>query len=55
MPHWFSCRLRQAEELLGRIDAPDAMLGPDALASATVIVLRSGRRNYALLRFSDHV
>jgi tyrosyl-tRNA synthetase len=38
-----------------RIDAPDAMLGPDALASATVIVLRSGRRNYALLRFSDHV
>ncbi len=26
MPHWFSCRLRQAEELLARVHEPEAVL-----------------------------
>lgn len=35
---------RRAENL-------DARLGPEALASASVMVLRAGKKNYALLRF----
>jgi tyrosyl-tRNA synthetase len=34
-----------------RIDSPDARLTPANLASETVMVLRSGKKNYALLRF----
>ena len=34
-----------------RIDSPDAKLGLDALASETVMILRAGKKNYALLRF----
>jgi tyrosyl-tRNA synthetase len=35
-----------------RVDAPDRTLTPDDLASETVMVLRSGKKKYALLRFS---
>jgi tyrosyl-tRNA synthetase len=34
-----------------RIDDVDARLGPERLASETVMVLRSGKKRYALLRF----
>jgi tyrosyl-tRNA synthetase len=34
-----------------RIDSPDTRLTPADLASETVMVLRSGKKNYALLRF----
>lgn len=34
-----------------RVDNPELRLGLDALASETVMVLRSGKKNYALLRF----
>ncbi|MCX7426453.1 MAG: tyrosine--tRNA ligase [Planctomycetia bacterium] len=34
-----------------RIDDVDALLGPERLASETVMVLRSGKKRYALLRF----
>jgi len=34
-----------------RIDNPELKLGLDALASETVMVLRAGKKNYALLRF----
>ena len=36
-----------------RVDRVEARLGPNDLASASVIVLRSGKKNYALLRFQD--
>lgn len=35
-----------------RVDSIERMLGPQDLASETVIVLRSGKRRYALLRFA---
>jgi tyrosyl-tRNA synthetase len=35
-----------------RVDAPDRTLTPADLASETVMVLRSGKKKYALLRFS---
>ncbi len=34
-----------------RLEQPDLKLGLDALASETVMVLRAGKKNYALLRF----
>ena len=34
-----------------RVDNPDQKLGLDALASETVLVLRAGKKNYALLKF----
>jgi tyrosyl-tRNA synthetase len=34
-----------------RIETVDAPLGPQHLASETVMVLRSGKKKYALLRF----
>jgi tyrosyl-tRNA synthetase len=34
-----------------RIENPELRLGLDALASETVLVLRAGKKNYALLRF----
>jgi tyrosyl-tRNA synthetase len=34
-----------------RVEDPNARLGPEALAGETVMVLRTGKRNYALLRF----
>ena len=34
-----------------RIDDLDARLGPDQLASEMVMVLRAGKKRYALLRF----
>jgi acetyltransferase-like isoleucine patch superfamily enzyme len=34
MPHWFSCRLQQVEELLARIEDPEAVLGVLALIEA---------------------
>ena len=36
-----------------RIDDLDARLGPDHLASQTIMVLRSGKKRYALLRFQE--
>ena len=36
-----------------RIDRVEARLGPDDLASESVMVLRCGKKNYALLRFRD--
>jgi tyrosyl-tRNA synthetase len=36
-----------------RIDDVEATLGPDDLASETVLVLRSGKKKYALLRFGE--
>jgi tyrosyl-tRNA synthetase len=36
-----------------RVDSPDVQLGVQQLASETVMVLRSGKRNYALLRFAE--
>jgi tyrosyl-tRNA synthetase len=35
-----------------RVETPDRTLTPDDLASETVMVLRSGKKKYALLRFS---
>jgi tyrosyl-tRNA synthetase len=35
-----------------RVEAADAVLTPANLASETVIVLRSGKKKYALLRFA---
>jgi tyrosyl-tRNA synthetase len=34
-----------------RVDGPDRQLTADDLASESVIVLRSGKKKYALLRF----
>jgi tyrosyl-tRNA synthetase len=34
-----------------RVDNPDLRLTPEALASETVLVLRSGKKSYALLKF----
>jgi tyrosyl-tRNA synthetase len=34
-----------------RVDSPDLRLGPGDLASESVMVLRAGKKNYALLRF----
>ncbi len=34
-----------------RIDVIDTILKPDALASETILVLRSGKKNYCLLKF----
>jgi tyrosyl-tRNA synthetase len=34
-----------------RIEHPEQKLGTDALASETVMVLRAGKKNYALLKF----
>jgi tyrosyl-tRNA synthetase len=34
-----------------RVESIDTQLGPQDLASETVMVLRSGKKNYALLRF----
>ena len=34
MPHWFSCRLRQAEELLARVHEPEAVLDLLAIIEA---------------------
>jgi tyrosyl-tRNA synthetase len=34
-----------------RVDDLDAHLGPDHLASETIMVLRCGKKKYALLRF----
>lgn len=34
-----------------RVEGIETMLGPDSLASETIVVLRSGRKKYALLRF----
>ncbi len=36
-----------------RVENSDRALGPDDLASETVMVLRSGKKKYALLRFTD--
>lgn len=36
-----------------RADDPEMKLGKDSLASETVLVLRTGKKNYALLRFRD--
>ena len=36
-----------------RVDRLDARLGPADLASETTIVLRCGKKNYALLRFTE--
>ncbi len=36
-----------------RIDQADAMLGPDSLVGTSTIVLRAGKKNYALLRFAE--
>ncbi len=38
-----------------RVDDIDRRLGPEDLASETVMVLRSGKKRYALLRFVDEV
>lgn len=35
-----------------RVESIERLLGPQDLASETVLVLRSGRRNYALLKFN---
>lgn len=35
-----------------RVTGPDAKLGPADLASETVLVLRAGKKNYALMRFA---
>jgi tyrosyl-tRNA synthetase len=34
-----------------RVDSAERLLTPSDLASETVLVLRSGRKKYALLRF----
>jgi tyrosyl-tRNA synthetase len=36
-----------------RVESPDARLGPNDLASESVMVLRAGKKNYALLRFGE--
>jgi tyrosyl-tRNA synthetase len=36
-----------------RVQSPEARLGPADLASETVMVLRTGKKNYALLRFVE--
>ena len=36
-----------------RVDSPSAQLGGGDLASESVMVLRSGKKKYALLRFRD--
>ncbi len=36
-----------------RVDDPETRLGSGSLASETVLVLRTGKKNYALLRFRD--
>ena len=34
-----------------RVDGIETQLGPENLASETIMVLRAGKKNYALLRF----
>ena len=34
-----------------RIDQADVRIRPEDLASETILVLRAGKKNYALLRF----
>ena len=36
-----------------RLSDPNARLGPADLASESIIVLRTGKKNYALLRFTN--
>lgn len=36
-----------------RVESPDVRLGPNDLASESVMVLRAGKKNYALLRFGE--
>ena len=36
-----------------RVEAISAQLGPQDLASESVMVLRSGKKKYALLRFAN--